>query len=323
MNIPKTIKLHKNVIINTFMIGALAYLVIPRLNEFSQSLQDVLSAEPLWVIVATVVFFCGMPLMALQLDAISIRPLRYWVTYKVQMAALFVNKLLPSGLGLVALNTYYLRRTNHTVPQIASVISISAITSATAFISLVVVAIIVGGGLSMLDGASSRTPLFIGVGLLLVSIAAILVLWRKPAWRSKAATLWSDTARQLRTYSRRKGAIGVAIFGNGTATLTSVIALFACASALHISITLSEALIVYMLGNVIGNLIPTPGGLVGVDAGLYGGLVVVGLDSSQALSVVLLYRFITYWLAIIPGFVFFALLRRDVLADFSLKQAKQ
>lgn len=316
------IKKHKNLIINTAMVAALLYVTIPRISELSESVRDVLSADPLWVIAAVIVFLCGMPLMALQLNAIAVHKLRYWVTYKVQMAALFVNKLMPSGLGLVVLNTYYLRKSRHTVPQIASVISVSALTNAAAFVSLVLVALSLSGGLSTLGDISPKTPLLIGSGIVGLGCVATLVLWRKPAWRSKALAGWRDTLKQLQTYRHRKRDIGVAVFGNGTATLTSVVALFACAGALGVSITIPEALIVYMLGNVIGNLIPTPGGLVGVDAGLYGGLVVVGLDISQALSVVLLYRFITYWFAIIPGFIFFLLLRRDVLADFSLKNTK-
>ena len=47
---------------------------------------------------------------------------------------------------------------------------------------------------------------------------------------------------------------------------------------------------------------PTPGGLGAVEAALAAGLTAGGLDAGLAVSAVLLYRLVTFWLPTIPGY---------------------
>jgi uncharacterized protein (TIRG00374 family) len=82
-------------------------------------------------------------------------------------------------------------------------------------------------------------------------------------------------------------------------------------------VTLAQAVISYALGNVIGSLVPTPGGLGGVEAGLYSGLTFFGYDASSSFAAVCLYRLITYWLPIIPGYFSYRHLRKTILSGFS------
>ena len=308
---------HKTLLINLFVLGGLAYLVIPRIDQFKESFAAIQGANPLWVLFAIVIYFMGMPLMAMQLVAIALKPLRFFVTYKVQMAALFVNRVMPSGLGLVLLNTYYLKKYDHSNTETASVISMSALTSALAFSSIIVIGLVVGQGSDVVREANFTVPHWIPYAVMVVCGILALILWRSPQTRNKIKKPFQDIMQQLSSYRHRPRDIGIAITGNGLATLTSVITLYACAQSLGTPISLTLALITYVLGNTLGGLIPTPGGLGGVDAGLYAGLVLGGVDAIEALSIVLLYRLITYWLAIIPGIIFFLWLRTDVLATFS------
>ena len=63
-------------------------------------------------------------------------------------------------------------------------------------------------------------------------------------------------------------------------------------------------------GVIVGMVTPTPGGLGGVEAGLVGAIVAYGNSSSLAFSAVIIYRLVTFWLPIIPGYLCFWLLRR-------------
>ena len=54
----------------------------------------------------------------------------------------------------------------------------------------------------------------------------------------------------------------------------------------------------------------TPGGLGGVEAGLVAGIVAFGYSTTLAFSAVIIYRLITFWLPILPGYLAFWLLRR-------------
>jgi glycosyltransferase 2 family protein len=224
---------------------------------------------------------------------------------------------MPSGLGLVLLNTYYLKRYGHSNTETASVISMSALTSALAFTSIIIIGLVVGRGSDVVREADITIPHWVPFAAVIACSILALIVWQSPAIRAKLKKPFQDIVRQLSGYRHRPHDVGIAITGNGLATMTSVVTLFACAQGLGTPISLTLALITYVLGNTLGGLVPTPGGLGGVEAGLYAGLVLGGVEGSAALSIVLLYRLITYWIALIPGITFFILLRKDVLSDFS------
>ena len=62
---------------------------------------------------------------------------------------------------------------------------------------------------------------------------------------------------------------------------------------------------VYLAGATLGQAAPTPGGLGAVEAALAGGLTIAGLDSGIAVSAVLLFRLITFWIPTLPGYISF------------------
>ena len=56
--------------------------------------------------------------------------------------------------------------------------------------------------------------------------------------------------------------------------------------------------VVYLTGSAIGSILPTPGGLGGVEAALTAGLTAAGLPGAVAVSAVLLFRLLTFWLPV-------------------------
>jgi uncharacterized protein (TIRG00374 family) len=66
-----------------------------------------------------------------------------------------------------------------------------------------------------------------------------------------------------------------------------------------------QALLVLTAGVAGGTLTPTPGGLLGVEAGLIAGFAAFGISTADALAAALLYRLLTYWLALVGGFIAF------------------
>jgi uncharacterized membrane protein YbhN (UPF0104 family) len=67
----------------------------------------------------------------------------------------------------------------------------------------------------------------------------------------------------------------------------------------------------YFLG-MLGNLLPLPGGVGGVDGGMIGVLIAFEVPSGTALVAVLTYRVFAFWLPTIPGAIAFFQLRRTV-----------
>ena len=67
----------------------------------------------------------------------------------------------------------------------------------------------------------------------------------------------------------------------------------------------------YFVG-MLGNLLPLPGGLGGVEGGMIGAFAAFGVDFDLAVLAVLSYRGISFWLPTIPGRVAYFQLRRTV-----------
>jgi undecaprenyl-diphosphatase len=68
---------------------------------------------------------------------------------------------------------------------------------------------------------------------------------------------------------------------------------------------------VYLTGAAIATAAPTPGGLGALEAAVIAGLVAAGVDKEVAVPAVFLFRLVTFWLPILPGYVCFRWLRRE------------
>jgi len=67
----------------------------------------------------------------------------------------------------------------------------------------------------------------------------------------------------------------------------------------------------YFVG-MLGNLLPLPGGVGGVDGGMIGAFIAFGVPSSLVVVAVLTYRAFAFWLPTLPGIVAYFQLRRTV-----------
>jgi uncharacterized membrane protein YbhN (UPF0104 family) len=63
---------------------------------------------------------------------------------------------------------------------------------------------------------------------------------------------------------------------------------------------------------MLGNLLPIPGGVGGVEGGMIGAYAAFGVDAGLAVVAVLVFRAFTFWLPLIPGVIAFFRLRGTV-----------
>ena len=68
--------------------------------------------------------------------------------------------------------------------------------------------------------------------------------------------------------------------------------------------------VVFLVGSALASAAPTPGDIGAVEAALIAGLTAVGVDSEDAVPAVFLFRIVTFWLPIVPGWLTFVLLQR-------------
>ena len=76
------------------------------------------------------------------------------------------------------------------------------------------------------------------------------------------------------------------------------------------NMSIAVVAVVYLVGATVGQAAPTPGGLGAVEAALTAGLTAAGLDGGIALSAVLLYRLVTFWIPTVPGYWAFTYLTK-------------
>jgi len=87
--------------------------------------------------------------------------------------------------------------------------------------------------------------------------------------------------------------------------------LWACFRAFGDSPTLAVLVLGFFVG-MLGNLLPLPGGIGGVDGGMIGAFAALDVDFGLAAVAVLAFRALTFWLPTVPGVVAYLHLRRTV-----------
>jgi len=318
---------NKSSIFVVILIGLLLYLFLPDAETIQESFELIKGASLEWVLVAIFLFFGTIPLNAMQLRVVSDIKVKFWLTYKVQMAYLFIGKLLPSSISAFVVNSFYLHAIGHTPSQTASVIAIKAVSSSIAFMILGLIAIILSinnlGGLNLISEVDSNVNINFEALLLILVIGGISLFWvllkiekTRDFLRKTVGNFWG----QFKEYRNRPRDVFFAVIYSFILTTMQILTLYACSLALGMEVSFTQIFIIFTLGNTAAMLVPTPGGVGAAEAGLYAGFTLMGFPSSASLAVVTLYRVITFWMPIIPGFIFFINLRKDFLKNFTINK---
>lgn len=314
--------LHKNKhhIFWTGVLVLIIYLILPDLDTVKNSIQEIKGADPKWIAVAVGAFFLSLISYDVQLVSVSIKKLSYWITFKVQMAMQFVNKVLPAAISGLVLNSFYLHEVGHSPSQTTSVLAIRSVASSIGFSVIAIFSIIFG--LKYLNQIFSAVNLdFSSAKLLPIILIALLslfwILLRIQRTREFLHKTVESFWGQFKTYKNRKKDIFVATLLGAIATLAGMLMLYASAHSLGLRVNFTQTFFIFTLGNTLATLVPVPGGIGAAEAGLYAGFVFLGFPPQTSIAAVTLYRLISFWLPFIPGVIFFVDLRKDLLANFT------
>lgn len=311
---------YKQYIFLVLVILLAVKVIVPQLDDLRESLNALKTADPGWILAGIVLYFGAIPVFAFQIVTLALKRLAFGLTLKVEMAGQFVNKLLPSFVGTVSLNMYYMIKKGHTVNQAVTVMTANALTSTVAYAIL----ILLGLTQSSLPTGNLKGSLDISTNLILFLVlllaGLIFFLVRSTKLRSRIKDSWADMKHNVATYRQRPAALPIAVLCNWFGSAANIFVLYASAHAIGVDLSFATALLAYTFGNIAMSLVPTPGGLGAAEAGIYSGLVLAGIDGPNAVTITLLYRLISYWLPIAPGYFYFWGLRKNVLSDFSFKK---
>jgi len=307
----------------------LAAIAIVTLLPGLEGLRTRLShAKPSWLLVgAGLKVLSGLGYVAV-FRMVFCRRMSWRVSYQIGMSELGANALLPTGgAGGLALGAWALKRGGMPTADIAR--------RTAAFFLLTSVANVLG---VVVVGVGLATRAFPGetnmaLTVLPAAVAAMSILGALLAGRS-AAGLHRRLGRSERDGGPRRRTVAlktlvavadgvneaVALLREANPLLIGgiiaylafdVMILWATFRAFGAAPPLAIVWIAYLIGE-LGGLIPVPGGIGGVDAGLVGTLVLYNVPITAAASAVLAYRAIALWVPAILGTAAFVALRRTL-----------
>lgn len=276
-------------------------VVVTTIN-FEQIQAAIMGANPWWV--GYSIGFSLLTWLGAACTLIAFTPNRLPLgrTVLAQTAGSFVALATPAGIGPAALNMRYLNRKGVATSTALAVVALMQVSQiVVTVLMLLVLSLTTGtGGLVLLPSTT------ILIALLLVVVAVIVLMLIPPirvwVWAKIAPTLrqlWPRLSEMLSQPSRLVLGLG----GNLLMSLGYVLAFYAALRAFGFSLAIVNTAVIYLVGNTLGALLPTPGGLGGIEGALVAGLSAAGIPVAIATTVTLLFRLVTYWLRIPFGWM--------------------
>jgi uncharacterized membrane protein YbhN (UPF0104 family) len=229
----------------------------------------------------------------------------------VQLSSAFVGVAMPPTVGHVAVNSRYLARQNVDGSSIAAAVALSQIVNVVTTVPLLIIfALLTGSGISrfkivpgvdLLIGVAAIVGI-VGIALLVPQTRTRLTQQVWPLVRGVWPRLLFAVSQPLRLVA--------GVGSNLLLTLGYLIAFIASLHALGAYPALLPAAIVYLAGNTVGSIAPTPGGLGAIEAVLAAGLTAIGIPAQEAIPAIFIFRVATFWLPIPAGWLSYIVLQR-------------
>ncbi|WP_416982400.1 lysylphosphatidylglycerol synthase domain-containing protein [Streptomyces sp. T028] len=297
----------------SFIAGAIgAYFLLTQLThiEFGP-----LVANAEWGWVAAAVLFSALSYVAAAMSLLGFVPERvpFLRTVAAQVAGSFVKIVAPAAVGGVALNTRFLQRSG-----VRPGLAVASVGASQLFgLGCHILMLLSFGYLTGTEKTPSLSPSRTVIAGLLTVAVLVLVVTSVPFLRkfvvTRVRSLFAGVVPRMLDVLQRPQKLVTGIGGMLLLTFCFVMCLDASIRAFgteSTSISIASVAVVFLAGNALGSAAPTPGGVGAVEATLTVGLIAVGLPKEVAAPAVLLFRLLTLWLPVLPGWLAFNQLSR-------------
>lgn len=314
---------------------ALLYVVLPELGGVKHTWDRLSGGDAWWIGVAAALELASMAAYVAIFHGVHVppgSPITRADSYKITMASLAATRLLAAGgAGGVALTAWSLRRSGMARREVA--------TRMIAFLVLLygvyVGAMVICGVLLYTGLLAGPHPFAITIGPAIfgvVAIALFAVVAFLPASMRERLDATASRLRQARGPKRLIGRLAaapaslvagirfamfkarhpdLALAGTVAWWTLNIAVLYASFRAFGQAPPVGVVVQAYLVG-MLANLLPLPGGIGGVDGGMIGAAVALGVGGSVAVMAVLTYRLFAFWLPSVPGTIAYFQLRRTV-----------
>ena len=322
------------VLFGLFLVSVIAFLyfVLPQLADLEDTGKRVGEGDRWWLagaFVFTVLSFGGYVMMFQGVFVRAGSRIDWRASYQITMAGLAATRLFAAGgAGGIALTAWALRRAGMPRRTVADkTLAFLILTYAVYMGALVVVGF--GLYLGLLPGpapfAITVIPALFGLAVIVLGLALARV---PPDLQRRLEGFASRGGRFARLAQRAANAPAAvsagmrealchvrerdpALLGAVAYWAFNIAVLWACFHAFGDPPPWPVMVMAYFVG-FLGNLLPLPGGIGGVDGAMFGAFAAFGVPLSLAVPAVLAYRGFAFWLPTIPGAIAYFQLRRTV-----------
>ena len=237
--------------------------------------------------------------------------LSFFRTLLVQVAGSFITLVTPAAVGGAALNIRYLQRRKIPAAVAAASVGVAQVVAFVLHIVLIVIFAAIAGSSAKEHIQPPRWAWFVLAGLVVLALAVLAIPAGRRALRARVSPTLGQVLPRLLDVAQQPVKLARGIGGALLLSLSYILCLAACVAAFGRSVPIASIAVVYLTGSAIGSILPTPGGLGGVEAALTAGLTAAGLPGAVAVSAVLLFRLLTFWLPVPFGWAAMTYLERE------------
>jgi len=307
-------------------LGGLVAIVVvvvtlaPGLGELRRRFAQ---AQPGWIVIGCAFEVLSVLSYVPAFRSVFCKRMSWGTSYKIGVAEEGAGALFPlGGAGSLALGVWALRRGGMPTDEIArKTVAFFLLTSAPSVVML----FLLGAGLAIgiLPGEGGLVltvvPAVVAAGAIVATLALRRLARAAEArvrrrgegsrWFRLAPALLAMADGVEEALHQLREADPLLLFGLVGFLVFDQLAFWASFRAVGASPDVAVIWLAYLIGQ-LGNWLPVPGGIGGVELGLVGALVVFGLPAVTATAAVLLYRVIELWIPAVMGIAAFAQLRR-------------
>jgi uncharacterized protein (TIRG00374 family) len=309
---------------------ALLYVVLPQLHGVKDEARRVGMGDHTWLAAALAFQALALASYVAIFHGVHVPPgsrLTHRDSSLITMAGLAATRLFAAGgAGGVALTAWALRRSGMQRREVAErMIAFLVLLYGVYVVAMLVCGIGLRTGLFPGEAPFAMTivpAVVAGIALLVVLPLALVpedfeqrivaLAERRPRaarWLRRLALGPASMRAGIRFALQKVLHPDLAMLGTITWWAFNIAVLWASFHAFGSPPPLAVLVQAFFVG-MLGNLLPLPGGIGGVDGGMIGALAAFGVDAGLAVVAVLAYRFFAFWLPTVPGVVAYVQLRR-------------
>ena len=296
-------RVDRKTLLLVIVLAGATYFLAPQFADLPGMAEQLGAANWAWtplILAATVVTYVGAAAGLAGAVPAQMPPGSLTIS---QVATSFTGTVAPAGVGGMALSERYVQKQGVDRAVAVSAVGLDTVAGVVVHVSMLAV-FVVWAGRRTFRGYSLPDPewLLLGVGVVVVLAAVMLAI---PTIRHLLTQRLLPAVRRsfdgISKVLRRPGKLALLFGGSALVTVGNIVALFFSLVALGGDLSLASVGAVYLVGVTIASFAPTPGGIGAIEAVLISGFVAAGVDNVTAVPAVFLFRLITFWLPILPG----------------------